>query len=266
MSNIRPPAVAGAFYADDPATLLRDVQGYLSASKNTCEAPPKAVIAPHAGYVYSGPIAASVFGTLSALKNKIERVVLLGPCHRVPVSGMALSSADSYATPLGPISLDHSFDDALLNCAGVEIYNAAHRTEHSLEVELPFLQVVLGDFQLLPIVVGGANPKQVADVLNAVWGGPETLIVISSDLSHYLDYDTAQVTDQNTCKAIETLNGAAIMNDQACGRHPIKGLLEIAKQKNMSVKTLDLRNSGDTAGTKDRVVGYGAWAFWEETP
>jgi len=263
MNQTRSPAVAGAFYANDPATLLRDVQGYLDAVTDVCDTPPKAIIAPHAGYIYSGPIAASAYKMLNPLKNKITRVVLLGPCHRVAVSGMALCSADRYATPLGAVKVDHSMDESLLRWSGVDVFDAAHVPEHSLEVQLPFLQVVLGDFELLPIVVGGASPDLVAEVLNATWGGPETLIVISSDLSHYLDYETARRTDQHACEAIEALDGSAIANDQACGRHPVKGLLETAKRRHMTVKTLDLRNSGDTAGPKDRVVGYGAWAFWE---
>lgn len=263
MNQTRSPAVAGAFYADNPATLLQDVQGYLDAVTAEYDKPPKAIIVPHAGYIYSGPVAASAYKLLVPLKDKIARVVLLGPCHRVAVTGMALCSADRYSTPLGPISVDHSLDANLLNLPDVKVFDATHIPEHSLEVQLPFLQVVLGEFELLPIVVGGASPTLVADVLDATWGGSETLIVISSDLSHYLDDPNARRSDQHACQAIESLDGAAIGDDQACGRYPIKGLLEIAKRRQMSVKTLDLRNSGDTAGPKDRVVGYGAWAFWE---
>ena len=263
MNTTRAPAVAGTFYASDQTTLLHDIQGFLNAVPDTADTPPKAIIAPHAGYVYSGPVAAYAYAPLQTLKGLIKRVVLLGPCHRVAVAGMALSSADSYATPLGSIPLDHSLDNTLLSLSGVEVYDAPHLPEHSLEVHVPFLQAVLGDFQLIPIVVGGASPDEVAAVLNATWGGPETLIVISTDLSHFLNYDTAQKLDQSTSTAIENLDGAAIGDNQACGRHPVKGLLEVAKQRNLRVKTLDLRNSGDTAGPKDRVVGYGSWAFWE---
>ncbi|MFC1673650.1 AmmeMemoRadiSam system protein B [Pseudomonadota bacterium] len=267
MSLTRSPAVAGAFYPADPATLRSEVQVFLNAVQNgvpiTHDLPPKAVIVPHAGYVYSGPVAAYAFAKLTPLKGKIERVVLLGPCHRVAVAGMALSGADNFLTPLGSIPLDHSLDDALLSLPGVEVFDATHAQEHSLEVQLPFLQEVLGDFALLPIVVGGASAPQVADVLDAAWGGPETLIVISTDLSHYLDYDSARAIDQQTCQAIETLDGDAIGDNQACGRYPVKGMLEIAKRRAMSIETLDLRNSGDTAGPRDQVVGYGAWALWE---
>lgn len=267
MTYIRPPAVAGTFYPADPATLAHDIQGYLDDAKTvapvTHTQPPKAIIVPHAGYVYSGPIAAVAFATLAPFKDKISRVVLLGPCHRVSVLGLALSSADSFATPLGDVPIDHASDAALLTFPQVQVFDATHDQEHSLEVQLPFLQSVLGDFKVLPMVVGDASPSEVADVLQTVWGGPETLIVISSDLSHYLDYDTARTLDLQTCLAIETLDANAIGDAQACGRMPVKGVLEMAKRRGMSVETLDLRNSGDTAGPRNQVVGYGAWAFWE---
>lgn len=267
MTLTRPPAVAGAFYPADPATLRRDVQAYLDAAENRAPdahaRPPKAIIVPHAGYVYSGPVAAAAYAQLLALKGKIERVVLLGPCHRVAVMGLALSSAEYFTTPLGDVAIDHTLDDMLLALPQVGVFDATHTQEHSLEVQLPFLQTVLGSFKLLPMVVGDATPAQVADVLERVWGGAETLIVISSDLSHYLDYDRARAIDLQTCRAIEHLDAHAIGQTQACGRVPVKGLLEVAERKGLHVETLDLRNSGDTAGSRDRVVGYGAWAFWE---
>jgi len=270
MTLVRPPAVAGAFYPASATTLAHDIQAYLDAveadDQVSHDHPPKAIVVPHAGYVYSGPIAASAYAKLLPLKGRIERVVLLGPCHRVPVRGLALCEADSYVTPLGQVPVDHTLDANILALESTEVYDAAHQPEHSLEVQLPFLQAVLGGFKVLPIVVGGATPGQVAKVLDCVWGGPETLIVISTDLSHYLNYDTARAIDQRTCQAIETLNGDAIHDDQACGRHPLKGLLETAKRRGMTVETLDLRNSGDTAGTRDQVVGYGAWALWERAP
>lgn len=273
MTYIRPPAVAGAFYPADPATLARDIQGYLddvetvapTAHDSTHLRPPKAIIVPHAGYVYSGPIAAAAYAKLAPFKDRIKRVVLLGPCHRVAVLGVALSSADSFATPLGNVPIDHGLDAGLLAFPQVQVFDATHEQEHSLEVQLPFLQSVLGDFKVLPMVVGDASPSEVADVLQTVLGGPETLIVISSDLSHYLDYDTARTLDLQTCLAIETLDANAIGDAQACGRMPVKGVLELAKRRGMSVETLDLRNSGDTAGPRGEVVGYGAWAFWERT-
>jgi len=265
--------VAGAFYPADAAALARDIQAYLDAvdaraggAQQSHDHPPKAVIAPHAGYIYSGPVAAYAYAPLAPLRGTVKRVVLLGPCHRVAVRGVALSSADAFRTPLGDVAVDHGLDTALSALPQVQVYDATHAMEHSLEVQVPFLQAVLGDFKLLPMVVGDATAQEIADVLEAVWGGPETLIVISSDLSHYLDYDSARAADQRTCHAIETLDGQDIGRDQACGRVPVKGLLEIAKRRGLSVETLDLRNSGDTAGPRDRVVGYGSWAFWERTP
>ena len=266
MTLSRPPAVAGAFYPADPGTLAHDVRAYLAAVNGAHpphDGPPKALVVPHAGYVYSAPIAAVAYAQLSPFKDRIKRVVLLGPCHRVAVAGVALCSADSFATPLGSVPVDHSLDEAVLALNNTEVFDPAHLPEHSLEVQVPFLQEVLGDFTLLPMVVGGASPDQVARVLDCVWGGAETLIVISSDLSHYLDYDTARTLDMRTCTAIEALDGDAIRDDQACGRYPLKGLLATAKRRHMTVETLDLRNSGDTAGTRDQVVGYGAWALWE---
>jgi len=266
MTFTRSPAVAGAFYPADAATLSSQIRAFLGEAGEDVTLPPKAIIAPHAGYIYSGPVAAHAYAHIKPLKGVVERVVLLGPCHRVPVMGLALSSADSFLTPLGPVDIDHDLDDALLALPQVQVYDATHAQEHSLEVHIPFLQVQLGDFKLLPMAVGQATPDEVAEVLERVWGGPETLIVISSDLSHYLDYDTACAIDQRTSEAIEHFDYAAISDGQACGRMPIKGLLALAKRKGMQVRTLDLRNSGDTAGPRDQVVGYGSWGFWESAP
>ncbi|MEG3618950.1 AmmeMemoRadiSam system protein B [Magnetovibrio sp. PR-2] len=263
MSNVRPPAVAGQFYPADAKTLSKQVLSYLAEASEDVHAPPKALIAPHAGYVYSGLVAAHAYAHILPLKGVVKRVVLLGPCHRVAVQGVALSSADAFLTPLGSMPIDHSLDEQLLELPGVHVFDATHANEHSLEVHIPFLQSILDDFALIPMVVGAADAVMVANILDAVWGGPETLIVISSDLSHYLDYDSAKALDQQTCSAIEQLDWQAIGNKQACGRMPVKGLLELAKRKGLEVRTLDLRNSGDTAGTKKQVVGYGSWGFWE---
>jgi len=266
MSIIRPPAVAGMFYTDNPQALENDVRGLLAeAVKNgKQEGPrPKALIVPHAGYIYSGSTAAAAYARLLPLKGKIERVILLGPCHRVAVQGLALSSADAFRTPLGDIPLDKKTEKFISALPQVTTLDATHAQEHSLEVHLPFLQVTLGDFLLVPLVVGLATPKQVAEVLDAVWGGPETLIVISTDLSHFLDYETAVRTDTRTKEAIERMDGDAIGDHDACGRYPVKGMLELAKQRGMDISTVGFCNSGDTAGDKGRVVGYGAWVLTE---
>ena len=258
-STIRPAAVSGQFYPANPAELEQMVKSLLNGVHDI-PAPAKAIIAPHAGLVYSGPIAATVYASLLADKEKISRVVLLGPSHRVYLKGLALSSADYYETPLGKIEIDQDAYDSVRNLAQVSVDDAAHAQEHSLEVHLPFLQYILDQFKLVPIVVGETSPEEVAEVLDILWGDEDTQIIISSDLSHFHDYETAQQLDLSTSKAIENLQLEAIGSQQACGCMPMRGLLQIAKNKDLKVKTLDLRNSGDTAGTKDRVVGYGAYA------
>lgn len=260
MNTIRTPAVAGLFYPDDPQELHRQIATYLAAVENPGPAP-KALIAPHAGYIYSGPIAASVYARLRATRAIIARVVLLGPSHRVGFRGIALSEADAYETPLGPVTIDKAALAAIVHLPGVGYLEQAHTREHSLEVHLPFLQEVLGDFTLVPLVVGDATPAQVGAVLEVLWGGPETLIVISSDLSHYHDYQTARRLDSATSQAIETLRFEDIGYEDACGRHPISGLLWVARRKGLQGQTIDLRNSGDTAGPREQVVGYGAYVF-----
>lgn len=257
--KVRPPAVAGLFYPDDPATLRRSVVEFLAAAPAPAEAP-KAIIAPHAGYVYSGPIAGTAYAQLAPVAEKVRRVVILGPAHRVPVRGMAVPSVDAFVTPLGTVPIDTEAVAALRELPFVVVSDAAHREEHSIEVQLPFLQVLLGDFAIVPVVVGAAHPEEVAAALDRVWGGDETRIVISSDLSHYHDYATAKVLDAQTTAAIEALAPERFHRDAACGRFAIAGLLQAAKRRGMHVRTLDLRNSGDTAGRRDQVVGYGAYA------
>ncbi len=260
-TNLRPAAVAGMFYPDTPTTLSREVTGLLADVPLHGEPPPKAVIVPHAGYLYSGPIAASAFATLVSMRNTVHRVVLLGPTHRVAVRGLALPRCDSFATPLGTVPIDKLAVDAVSDLPQVLFSDAAHAQEHSLEVEIPFLQTVLDDFSLLPLAVGDASPGEVAEVLERVWGGRETLIVISSDLSHYLPYHDAQHIDTRTAHQILGLD-PMINHYQACGATPINGLLLAARKRGLQVKQLDLRNSGDTAGDRSRVVGYGAFGFF----
>jgi len=258
--SIRKPAVAGMFYPDDPTQLQDMIQKLLQEAK-VITTIPKALIAPHAGYIYSGPIAATVYATLRQIRDKITRIILLGPSHRVPFYGLSVSQADYFATPLGNVPLDKDIINKISTLSQVKTLEQAHSLEHSLEVQLPFLQKTLIDFSLVPLVVGDASPKEVAEVLEIVWGGEETLIVISSDLSHYHDYETAKRIDKQTSDAIEQLGFEKIHYDQACGRNPINGLLYLARKKSMQVQTVDLRNSGDTAGMKNQVVGYGAYVF-----
>lgn len=264
MTTVRRAAVAGSFYPGTAAELDATVASYLSLADAATGPAPKAVIVPHAGFIYSGPVAAMAYARIKPAAGDITRVVLLGPCHRVAVRGLALSGARAFATPLGEVPVDADAGKMILELPQVQVFDAAHTDEHSLEVHLPFLQMVLGDFSVVPLVVGEATADEVAQVLETLWGGPETIIVVSTDLSHYLDYDSARRMDEDTCRAIEELDTDAIGRDQACGRVPVKGLLALAKRRGMKVTTLDLRNSGDTAGDRDRVVGYGAWMFTEQ--
>lgn len=262
----RKPEVAGMFYPASKAALGAEIAGYLRAvpRHEASQRWPKAVIAPHAGTIYSGPIAASVYARLEPAQGKIARVVLFGPAHRLPFRGIATTAAEAFETPLGRVRIDRAGVEAALAIPGIGVLDRAFDGEHSLEVHLPFLQIALGDFALVPFVVGGASPKEVAAVIETLWGGPETLIVVSTDLSHYLDHASARRIDGQTCRAIERLEPEAISDDGACGRIGVRGLLEVARRRGMRATTLDLRNSGDTAGDKARVVGYGAWALEEE--
>ena len=262
MTIIREPAVAGLFYSRDADELRNTIQGFLNQVHFQPGPAPKALIVPHAGYVYSGSVAASAYDRLRSYRDRYARVILLGPCHRVAVRHLALSGVDVFRTPLGDVPLDKEVI-AALDMSDIRIFEAAHQFEHSLEVHLPLLQIALGQFSLVPLVVGEIAPEIVAKVINALWGRSETLIIVSSDLSHYLSYDGARARDQLTCEAIEHLDAHRIDTGDACGATPIRGLLIEAKRRSMEVTTLDLRNSGDTAGGKDHVVGYGAWMFNE---
>jgi AmmeMemoRadiSam system protein B len=262
--QIRPAAVAGSFYPADPHELRRMVSQLLdeAEAEQQCEQdPPRALIAPHAGYIYSGPIAASAYLRLRPLRDTIRRIVLLGPSHRLALPGLASSSADAFATPLGLVPIDRAAVARAETLPFVRCIDAAHASEHSLEVQLPFLQCVLRDFQLVPFSVGDASAAEVAEVIDLLSGGPETVVVVSSDLSHYYDYEAAQRLDAETTGAIERLDPGSLHSESACGRVPVRGLLTHARARGLSVRTLDLRNSGDTQGSRDQVVGYGAYLF-----
>jgi AmmeMemoRadiSam system protein B len=257
----RLPAVAGLFYPDDPYELRAVVRSYLDAAPAPAAGRPKALIVPHAGYVYSGPVAAAAYRTLVGRSGSTERVVLAGPSHRIPLAGIALPDVAAFDTPLGRIPIDTATVQRLLELPQVHASNLPHRMEHSLEVQLPFLQMTLEDFTLVPLAVGDADPEVVADVLEACWGGPETLVVISSDLSHYRDYDSARRVDAETARAIVG-RVDDLHDEQACGCRLLNGLMRLARRRQLRVETLDLRNSGDTSGDTARVVGYGAFALY----
>ena len=261
---VRLPAVAGQFYPENPEKLRTMVDGFLAAAKVTGDKIPKAIIAPHAGYPYSGPIAGSAYACLACGRGVLKRVVLLGPSHFVAFPGLAASSASVFQSPLGSIPVDEEALAWVRALPQVTTLDAAYQREHSLEVHLPFLQIALGEFKLVPLVVGDATAEEVGGVLNKLWGGKETCIVVSSDLSHYHDYQTAQQMDHDSARTIESLNWQDLGGDQACGCQPIRGLLWAAKEHGLRCRAVDLRNSGDTSGSRDRVVGYGAFVFTEE--
>lgn len=261
--TIREPAIAGTFYPAQRELLANNVNELLAATEaGELIARPKALIVPHAGYIYSGPTAAMAYACLAENAAEITRVILLGPAHRAPVRGLALPGVDAFQTPLGVITLDRETISRIETLPQITTSAAAHRFEHSLEVQLPFLQCVLDDFKLVPLVVGNASTEQVAEVLDLLWGGPETLIVISSDLSHFHSYRSAKLIDNETVASIRNLHSLT-SHEQACGATPINGLLQVARKRGLTAQLLDLCNSGDTAGDKERVVGYSSFAFHE---
>lgn len=258
----RAPAVAGIFYPAHREELHRTVASLLAAARPSAPAP-KAIIAPHAGYIYSGSVAATAYACLAL---HVRRIVLLGPAHRVPVPGLAVYPASRFATPLGEIEIDAEAAERALRLPQVRLARAPHVYEHSLEVQLPFLQLCLPEARPLPLLVGDASAEQVAEVLDLLWGGEETAIVVSSDLSHYHDYDTANAIDERTSRNILRLRGQEIGPGQACGYQPIRGLLQACATRRLQARLLERCNSGDTAGDRQRVVGYGAYAFASTTP
>ncbi|WP_448204137.1 AmmeMemoRadiSam system protein B [Azospirillum sp. sgz302134] len=257
--NLRAPAVAGAFYPANPAVLDRMVADCL-AEAHTDNLPAKAIIAPHAGYVYSGPIAGTAYAGVAHLGDRVTRVLLLGPAHRYGFRGIAYPSADGLATPLGAVRVDREGIGAIHDLPGVQELDRAFDGEHALEVHLPFIQRLFPRASVVPLIVGHAEPAQVDAVLQRLWGGPETLIVISSDLSHFHDYGTAHRLDLETSQAFEAAEPERLSGDRACGYLPVAGLLMRARALDLRVTTRDLRNSGDTAGDRSRVVGYGAYS------
>jgi len=264
MSRLRPPAVAGIFYPADAAELRGAVARYMEDGAPEVECRhPKALIVPHAGYPYSGPVAGRAYRLLrDAGAAGIRHVVLLGPSHRVPLRGLAVPGVDGFVTPLGVVPIDAAGRQRLRELGLAGIADAPHATEHSLEVQLPFLQCLLGEFDLLPVTAGLAPPELVAHALEAVWNGPETLIIVSTDLSHYHTYDEARQIDATTTRAI--LERCTDLSDeQACGARGVNGLMQIARRRGLDVRLLDQRNSGDTAGDRSRVVGYGSYAVCE---
>src|SRR5215468_5873995 len=258
---VRPAAVAGQFYLGNADRLRKQVSDLLAGIAIPIKNIPEALIAPHAGYVYSGATAAAAFATLRNGAQMITRVVLIGPAHYVHLRGIAAPTVDAFETPLGRVPVDKSALSTIADLPFVVRSDAPHAPEHALEVELPFLQTLLASFRVVPLVVGDAAPQDVAHGLRRLWGEPDTLIVVSSDLSHYHDYETARRLDAATAAAIERSDWASLGPNQACGCVAVAGLLVEAGRRSLRARRLSLCNSGDTAGSRDRVVGYGAWMF-----
>ena len=260
-ATVRPPEVAGAFYPADPGACADLVTRCLEGARPAPPGEPKVIVVPHAGHEYSGPIAGTAYAPLAKRSGRITRVVMLGPAHRVGFAGVATTAADAWASPLGVVPVDWPAMRPLLSRPGFRVADAAFEREHCLEVQLPFLQRVLDDFAIVPVLVGDASQDEVAEVLEALWGGPETLILISTDLSHFHDYETARKLDTGTAKLIELMRPEKIDGERACGYRGLGGALKRAQALDLRVTALDVRNSGDTSGSKDRVVGYGAFAM-----
>lgn len=259
MHATRPAAVSGSFYPADAAALQQQLDQLLEQPARTVNERPLALVAPHAGYQYSGAIAASAFRQLLPWRDDIERVVLIGPAHRTPLAGAALSTAGYFHTPLGDVVVDSHENQVLEKLPGFEFRDDAHAHEHAIEVQLPFLQATLGDFHLVPVLVGQAPTQTLRPLLERYWGTAHTLIVLSTDLSHYLTEEQAHRLDQRTCEAIETLDSERIGEEQACGRYPLRALLDVARYNHAHVHTLCMGTSAETGGDPQRVVGYGAW-------
>jgi AmmeMemoRadiSam system protein B len=269
---VRPPSVAGRFYPSDPGRLRELVDGLLAeaADRDRADADqsslPKALIVPHAGFAFSGPVAASGYACLAPWASEIARVVLLGTCHTPNVGGLVTTGYEAFDTPLGRVSVDRPALESVLGLPQVAVHEAAQLRDHALEVQLPFLQVVLPSFAIVPFLVGRVDPLAVAEVLETLWDGDSTLVVVSSDLSHYHSYDEARRLDRATAAAIEGLDAAALGPGSACGRIAIAGLLEAARHHGIRCLTVDLRSSGDTAGPREQVVGYGVFLFAPTLP
>lgn len=263
---VRAPAVAGRFYPRNPEELAETIRRFVADSppslgSESTPATPKALIVPHAGYLYSGSVAGHVYALLEPLRSAIQRVVLIGPSHYVSFEGIGLTSAQAFQTPIGPIPIDTETNAALMRFPFVSLQDEAHAPEHSLEVQLPFLRESLEVFTLVPLVYGRVTAEEIAEVLRFVWGGPETLIVISSDLSHFLDETSCRRIDGETARIIESLDVSRLSPERACGAKGIQGLMIIARERGLTLRTVELKNSGDASGDYHRVVGYGGFSL-----
>jgi MEMO1 family protein len=262
---VRPPALSGRFYPGRRERLWQDVHQLLADAARRAGSgharPPKAIVVPHVAYVYSGPIAATAYAALAPARGVVRTVIVAGPAHFAPLPGVAVAGADAFLTPLGAVTVDDGARRRALEVPGVVVDDAAHAPEHSVEVQLPLVIAALGDVSVLPLLVGRAGGDVLADVLDELWDGAETSVVVSTDLSHYLDADAARVVDRRTADAICRLQEPD--PDSACGAAAVAGMVVSARRHRLDVWLLDLRNSADTVGDPDRVVGYGSFALFE---
>lgn len=259
MTPVKSPVVAGTFFPAEAEELRRKIRGYLNAA-NGDSVKMRAIIVPHAGYRYSGAVAASAYARIRDQRNAIHRVVILGPSHYLPFNGLAISGVATFSTPLGDVLVDAKGAEKALAFSQVHLLNEAFEDEHAVEVQLPFLQETLGKFSIVPLLTGDATPDEAAEVLEALWEGG-TLIIVSSDLSHFHSERMARRIDHATARAIEECRPQDIGLEEACGHIAVKGLLKAARGRGLTARTLDLRNSGDTADISGKVVGYGAFLF-----
>ena len=262
MTTVIHPDCVGKFFPAEPSELRAKIDQLLRAT-SAPPAAPKAIIAPHAGYDYSGPVAASAYASLAGCAERIRQVILLGTCHFVHQGGLLTTSADAIDTPLGEVPVDRPAVERAEQLPQVSVHDEAHRLDHSLAVQLPLLVRTLGDFRVVPFLVTNCEAEDVAELLELLWNGESTLIVVSSDLSHDLSYDDARRRDRHTAEAILQGNAEAVGCYDACGYKAIAGLLLAAQRHALRARQLDLRNSGDVVGRRNRVVGYGAFAFEE---
>ena len=259
INPVREAAVAGIFYPADVYQLKNDINGYLQHITDNNSGKPKILITPHAGYKYSAQVAASAFAKLRPFKDKIKKVFLLGPSHRVYVNGVALPKEKSFKTPLGIIKVDSDIVEQISKTKPFKFKSTAHKNEHSLEVSLPFLQVVLGNFEIIPMLYGEANPHEIAQTIQPYLERDDSILIVSADLSHYLDYSTAKKVDEQTANNIK--EGKTVDHHQSCGATAINTALIMAQNFGLVPQMLNMANSGDVIGDKDSVVGYGAWSF-----
>ena len=262
MEKIKQADVAGMFYPGEEASLRQMVDGFIQKALSF-DLRPRAIIAPHAGYIYSGSIAGTAYKTIAAVRDQIENVIIMSPAHRFYLRGIALHMADAFATPLGNIPVNIGIVKKIKQFSSVQWEERSFIQEHGLETHLPFIQRAFKPgIKIVPMIVGECQESEVAEILESVWEDPRNFVIISSDLSHFHSYADAKKLDRNTVDLIQNLDSQSLDTEFACGHYPICGLLNLARNRKLKIKALDIRSSGDTAGSKESVVGYGSFAVY----